>query len=62
MSRRGFINHEKIAPRVARMELLVADGISPEGIATRSAYDMQDEESSLARHLRQIRRPYWTMP
>ncbi len=62
----GVHQSQEIRARVARMELLVADGISPEGIATRSAYDMQDEESSLARHLRQMRAagigPYRNVP
>lgn len=50
----GVHQSQEIRARVARMELLVADGLSPETIGTRSAWDMQDEEQSLARHLRQM--------
>ncbi|HVU85981.1 MAG TPA: hypothetical protein VHD36_01585 [Pirellulales bacterium] len=50
----GIHQSQEIRARVARMELLVADGLSPSTIGTRSAWDMQDEERSLARHLEQM--------
>ena len=51
----GVHQSQEIRARVARMELLVADGLSPETIGVRSAWDMQDDEQSLARHLEQMR-------
>jgi len=62
----GVHQSQEIRARVARMEVLIAEGFSTEAVAQRCSGDVQDKEPTLVGHLNQMRDgrigPYRNLP